>query len=137
MILLDTNVWSALNRPRQNPQVIEWFAGKEQQAWLSVIVIAEIRMGIENPAAEAKRDALTQWLADLETRYADRILAFDRNAAHVFGRLFAQRKLQQQETKLLDLQIAAQALAHDVQVATGNVRDFDWTGVKLIDPWAV
>ena len=137
MILLDTNVWSALNRPRQNQRVIEWFAGKEQQAWLSVIVIAEIRMGIENPAAEAKRDALTQWLADLETRYADRILAFDRNAAHVFGRLVAQRKLQQQETKLLDLQIAAQALAHDVQVATGNVRDFDWTGVKLIDPWAV
>lgn len=105
------------------------------EIWLSVIVIAEIRMGIENPAASAKRAMLSQWLADLETLYSDRTLQFDAAAAHVFGTLAAQKKLQKQETKLLDLQIAAQAIAAECPVATGNVRDFEWTGVKLINPW--
>ena len=135
MILVDTNVWSALNKPHRNIPIVEWVARHEQDIWLSTIVIAEIRMGIENPVASAKRDALTQWLADLETRYTDRILPFDRGAAHIFGQLAAQRKLQKQETKLLDLQIAAQAIAQQWPVATRNVEDFEWTGVKLINPW--
>ena len=135
MILLDTNVWSALNRPRQNPQVVDWVEAHAAEIWLSTIVIADIRMGIENPAAVAKRDRLTQWLSDLETRYADRILPLDLPSAHLFGQMAAQKKLQQQETKLLDLQIAAQALAHECPVATRNVSDFEWTGVRLINPW--
>jgi predicted nucleic acid-binding protein len=135
VILLDTNVWSALNRPRQHPRVADWFSEHESEAWLSIIAIAEIRIGIENPAAGPKRDMLTQWLTDLETRYAERILSFDQPAAHLFGQMAAQKKLQKQETKLLDLQLAAQALAHDCRIATRNVRDFEWTGVKLINPW--
>ena len=115
--------------------VVDWLVYHVQQIWLSTIVIAEIRIGIENPAAAAKREALAQWLADLETRYTDRILPFDRDSAHVFGQLVAQRKLQKQETKLLDLQIAAQGLAHGCSVATRNVKDFAWTGVTLVNPW--
>jgi toxin FitB len=98
-------------------------------------VIAEIRAGIENLDASKKREALEGWLADLEILYSERTLPLDSAAAHVFGTLIAQRKLAQQETKLLDLQIAAQALSRDCPVATRNVRDFAWTGVKLIDPW--
>ena len=124
-----------MNRPHQNPMVVDWLVYHVQQIWLSTIVIAEIRIGIENPAAAAKREALAQWLADLETRYTDRILPFDRDSAHVFGQLVAQRKLQKQETKLLDLQIAAQGLAHGCSVATRNVKDFAWTGVTLVNPW--
>jgi toxin FitB len=135
LILLDTNVWSALNRPQRYPKVIEWIALNDPSIWLSTVAIAEIRIGIENPAARPKRALLAQWLADLETRYAERILSFDLPSAHWFGQLVARTKLQKQETKLLDIQIAAQALAYDCPVATQNVRDFEWTGVKLINPW--
>lgn len=112
-----------------------WIAEQHHQIWLSVISVAEIRMGIENPAASAKREKLAEWLADLEVLYAKRILEFDLASAHVFGRLSAQKKLQKQETKLLDLQIAAQGIAHDYVVATRNVKDFEWTGVRLVNPW--
>lgn len=135
MILLDTNVWSALSRPRENPEATRWIARNAAQLWLSTIVIAEIRLGIENPRAASRRGALEQWLADLELGHRDRTLAFDAAAAHRFGALIAQRKLEKQETKLLDLQIAAQALSRDCPVATRNTRDFEWTGVELIDPW--
>ncbi|MFN3818897.1 PIN domain-containing protein [Blastomonas sp.] len=135
MILLDTNVWSVLRKPDGNRDIVHWMTERMADTWLSVIVIAEIRAGLENPSASHKRDALEAWLADLEILYAERTLPFDSAAAHVFGRLIAQRKLEKQETKLLDLQLAAQALAHDCPVATRNIRDFEWTGVLLIDPW--
>jgi hypothetical protein len=135
VILVDTNVWSALNRPASHPQVSIWFAANATQVWLSTIVIAEIRFGIENPTTAARRPALERWLADIELAHAGRTLSFDSAAAHIFGTLVARRKLQKQETKLLDLQIAAQAMAHDCPVATRNVKDFAWTGVALIDPW--
>ena len=135
MILFDTNVWSVLRKPDGHEPVANWIAAHMHEAWLSVIAIAEVRIGIENPDAAAKRDVLEQWLDDLEAICADRILDFDARSAHLFGALVARRKLQRQETKLLDIQLAAQALAHDCPVATRNVRDFEWTGVTLINPW--
>ncbi len=135
MILADTNVWSVSNRPQQHPRAADWIAMHAPQLWLSAIVIAEIRLGIENPKAAARRPALEQWLADIESAYADRTVSFDPAAAHIFGALVARRKLEKQETKLLDIQLAAQALARDCPIATRNTRDFEWTGVRLVDPW--
>jgi toxin FitB len=135
VIVLDTNVWSALNRPAQHPQVVEWIAAHLPEIWLSTIVIAEIRLGIENPKAAAKRADLTQWLTDIELACAERTLPFDSASAHIFGALTAQRKLQKQETKLLDIQLASQAIAHDCSLATRNVRDFEWTGATVVNPW--
>ena len=136
MILFDTNVWSALRKPRGQEHVVEWIEQRMDDAWLSVIVTAELRMGVENPKAAAKRPELQRWLEDLEILCADRTLDFDSRSAHIFGVLVARRKLQKQETKILDVQIAAQALANDCPIATGNVRDFEWTGVTVIDPWS-
>jgi toxin FitB len=135
VILLDTNVWSALNRPVQNAAACTWIERNAQHTWLSTIVIGEIRAGIENPKAASKRDFLERWLADIEIAYAERTLSFDSKAAHVFGTLIAQRKLEKQEAKLLDLQIAAQGLAYGAVIATRNVKDFDWTGVQVVNPW--
>jgi toxin FitB len=135
VILLDTNVWSVLPHAGRELRVESWIAERNALIWLSVFAVAEIRMGIENPVASAKRERLAEWLADLELLYAERILEFDLSSAHVFGKLVAQKKLQKQETKLLDLQLAAQALAKDMTLATRNVKDFEWTGVKLINPW--
>jgi toxin FitB len=135
VILLDTNVWSALNRPAQHPQVCEWISGHVPKIWLSTIVIAEIRAGIENPDAAARRADLERWLTDIELAYAERTLNFASDAAHIFGTLVARRKLERQDAKLLDIQIAAQGLANDCPVATRNVRDFEWTGVRVINPW--
>lgn len=135
MIVLDTNVWSVLPKPDDSRQVVDWIARHQRRLWLSTIVIAELRLGIENRRAAAKRARLELWLADLELVHSERILTFDAPDAHVFGKLIARGKLERQETKLLDLQLAAQAIARDVPVATRNLRDFAWTGVKLIDPW--
>lgn len=132
MIVVDTNVWSVLFSRRPDAQVVDWLAEHDAELWLSTIAIAEIRYGAELPRAAAIRPRLLAWLNALEDSYADRILPFDADMAHMFGALRARRP---EHTVLLDLQLAAQALARDGVVATRNVKDFAWTGVKLIDPW--
>lgn len=132
MILVDTNVWSELVSRRSDPGVIAWIGDHEPRLLLSVLVIAEIRAGYDKPRAKSFRPRLERWLAQLETNYADRIVPFDRHDAHIFGQLAAQRTL---GSNTLDVQIAAQAIARNVPIATRNVNDFAWTGVRLINPW--
>ena len=135
MILVDTNVWSEMTRDRAKPRVTAWLAAHRMQTWLSSLVIAEIRMGIESPKSGEKRPMLEAWLERLQEIHAERTLDFDTKAAYVFGRLAVHRTLHNLETKILDLQLAAQGIAHGVPVATRNRKDFAWTGVELIDPW--
>lgn len=132
MIIVDTNVWSVQFSRHPEPRVVDWLIAHDSDLWLSTIVIGEIRYGAELPEATAIRLRLVRWLDILEATYANRILPFDSNAAHVFGALRAQRP---ETTTLLDLQIAAQALARDCPIATRNTADFAWTGVRLINPW--
>jgi toxin FitB len=132
LIVVDTNVWSVLFSRRPDARVVDWLAEHEAQLWLSTIAIAEIRYGAELPQAHAIRSKALAWLEGLEMSYADRILPFEADAAHLFGALRARRP---DLSVLLDLQLAAQALSHDATIATRNIKDFAWTGVKLVDPW--
>jgi toxin FitB len=132
VILVDTNVWSELTKPAPSQRVCQWLIENDEALCLSVLVIAEIRRGLEMPKAANRRTDLLRWLNGLEATYAPRILPFDADAAHLFGALLARR---QGEATLLDLQIAAQAMAADMPVATRNGKDFARTGVALIDPW--
>ncbi len=112
--------------------MVEWLAQNEPQLHLSVLVIAELRAGYENPRALPIRPKLEQWLVELEAAFAGRIEAFDTRDAHVYGQLAAQRTI---GAKVLDVQLAAQAIARGMTVATRNVKDFAWTGVRLVNPW--
>lgn len=131
-MLVDTNVWSELTKPAPDPRVCRWLIEHDHALWLSVLVIAEIRRGLEMPKARPRRDSLLRWLNGLEATYGSRILTFDADAAHLFGALLARR---QGEATLIDLQLAAQAMAADMPIATRNGKDFAWTGAQLIDPW--
>ena len=134
MILVDTNIWSELTKQQSDPRVLAWLAKHEPDLRLSVIVIAEIRTGYELPRARQIRPMLELWLDGLIAAYSDRTEAFDTRDAQIYGQLAAQRT---EGSNTLDLQLAAQAIARNIPIATRNVRDFAWTGVKLIDPWAV
>ena len=132
MILVDTNVWSEATKANGSRKVVRWIETHREELWLSSIVIAELRAGIENPEAEPKRSGLEEWLKRLETANCDRLMLFDTTAAYVLAKLLLEKP---QDNKMLDTLIAAQAISHRCPIATRNVRDFEWTGVALIDPW--
>jgi hypothetical protein len=138
MIVLDTNVVSELMKSNPSAGVSAWLAGfgGDELATTSVTV-AEICAGIEVLPAGARRRGLQErWQQMLEQGFGDRIFAFDKQAAKVYGELFAQRERAGRPGNPFDLQIVSIARARGCAVATRNVRHFDDCGVEVINPWS-
>lgn len=100
--------------------------------YLSVLTLGEIRSGIERlrPRDPEQASLFDAWLAELRTRFAERILPVDERAADQWGRLNAAAP-----RKTVDSLIAATAHTHELTVVTGNTRDFAGCDVPLVDPW--
>ncbi len=132
MILLDTNVLSALRRPERVPTLVGWMrAQTESDLHLSAISIAEIErvaalQDRRNPRFAAD---LRTWLSTVERQYTDRVLPVDAEVGRLWGCLSA--RLGHSGN---DLWIAAIALVHDATLATGDA-DFAPTGVRLVNPF--
>ena len=133
--LLDTNVVSEFRkRERCDLGVAAWMSGVDPDAlFLSVLVIGEIRRGIERVRHRdpASAEALERWANRLVEGHADRILPVDGPIAEAWGRLDAAASL-----PTVDGLLAATALVHDLTLVTRNVRDFKRTGVACFDPFS-
>jgi predicted nucleic acid-binding protein len=133
MYLIDTNVLSALRRPDRAPQVANWLRSKpEDQLFLSVITLGEIDRGIaqqEDRNPPFARD-LRAWLDRTTLLFMDRLLPVGPEEARIWGRLSARLG-----HNGADLLIAATALAQGAIVVTGNVSDFEPTGVEIENPF--
>ncbi len=132
--LLDTNVVSELRkRERANLGVQTWIASVEdEQLFLSVLVVGELRQGIESVR---RRDAvsarnLDKWLRGLTHEFAERIISIDAEVADVWGRLNVPDPL-----PTVDSLLAATARVHKMTLVTRNTRDVQKTGVALLNPF--
>ena len=133
MFLLDTNVISGARRPERSAALSAWLNDQaEDQLFISTISLGEIERGIRqqekhNPEFAAD---LSVWIKRTTMLFRDRILPFSAEDARIWGRLSADIG-----HNGADLMIAATALAHHATVVTGNISDFEPTGVTLIDPF--
>ncbi len=133
IFLLDTDVLSTQRRPERAPRVSFWLKSKpEEDLFLSVVTLGEIERGIarqERRAPEFAAD-LRAWSDRTFRLFADRLLPFGPEEARIWGRLSARLG-----HSGADLLIAATALVHDAVVVTGNVSDFEPTGVETENPF--
>jgi predicted nucleic acid-binding protein len=132
--LLDTNVISELRKgKRAKRSVVEWFDGlADQEIYLSVLTIGEIRRGVESVR---RRDpdsgsALDSWLSRLTEVHRDRILQVDRAIAEEWGRMNVPDPL-----PVVDGLLAATARVVGLTLVTRNVGDVEATGIDLLDPF--
>jgi predicted nucleic acid-binding protein len=137
MIILDTNVVSALMRDPPDPAIIAWLDRQPPTLlWVTAITVLENRFGIARMPAGGRRDALAEAFErviadDLEGR----VLAFDSAAAEPTAALMARRQAEGRAGELRDSMIAGIALARRATLATRNVKHFDDAGLDIVDPW--
>ncbi len=137
MFVLDTNVVSELMRPAPDPVIASWVAAHATSSlFLTAVTEAELRFGLAVMPTGKRRDGLEAALERvLETGFANRVLPFDSAAARAFARIAAARRQQGRPTAEADCQIAAIARARGMAVVTRNTRDFENTGIDILDPW--
>jgi predicted nucleic acid-binding protein len=135
--LLDTNVISEWVKTQPNPRVVAWLREvDEEQVFLSVGSLAEIRRGVELMPLGKRRDRLFAWLTgDLPARFAGRVLDVDGRIAESWGTVLARGHKAGVNIGVFDALFAATAEAHGLTVVTRNVADFVELGVPLLNPW--
>jgi predicted nucleic acid-binding protein len=132
--LLDTNVVSEIRKKAPDPGVSAWLASvPDDELFLSVLVVGEIRQGIERLARRdlAQAEIFEQWLSLLVQAYGDHIVPITARVAEAWGRLNVPDPV-----PVVDGLMAATALVHDWTLVTRNVDDVASTGVRLLDPFA-
>lgn len=135
MYILDTNVISELRKGKANQaqQVRAWASELPMsQLYLSAITIMEMELGTQQME---RRDApqgvvLRRWVERILAEFEGQVLAFTGSTAMLCARLHVPNP-----RSFRDSMIAATALEHSFSIVTRNVRDFEATGVTIIDPW--
>ena len=132
--LIDTNIISEVRKgERCDPNVSSWYASIDDQGlYLSVLVIGEIRKGIEIVRARdpSRAQVIEKWLATVIAAFGDRILPIDEPIAEEWGRMNAKRSV-----PTIDGLLAATAIIHNMILVTRNTSDVDDLGAQVLDPF--
>ena len=131
--LLDTTVVSEVRKRPPHPAVVSWFDSvRTADLYLSVLVVGEIRRGVERLARrDADRAAAYEkWLIDLLAAHGDRVVPVTAEIADVWGRTGTPDPLPE-----VDGLLAATAIVHSWTLVTRNTADVARTGARLLNPF--
>jgi hypothetical protein len=133
-LLIDTNVISEVRKgERCNASVAAWYASiTDAELFLSVLVLGEIRKGIEQVRGREPRKAaaLEQWLLSIAEAFGERILPIDRSIAEEWGRMATQRSI-----PVIDGLLAATAKINGLTLVTRNAADVAGLGALVLNPF--
>jgi len=136
MIVVDTNVVSELMKPSPSPVIVAWIRTHPvADLYTTSVTQAEIGYGIERLPDGRRKDALRAAADDVFSTFSEQVLAFDTTAAVEYPGVVRRRDLAGAPIDGFDAVIASICRSHDATLATRNVRDFEGTGIVVIDPW--
>jgi toxin FitB len=137
MIILDTNVLSALMRHSADKKAVEWLDKQPRTSiWTTSITILEIRYGLQILPVGKRRSALIHTFEEvLVNKIEGRVAPFDTVAAQQAGDLMAVRHSQGRPGELRDTMIAGIVLASHATLATRNTSHFEDLSVPVVNPW--
>jgi predicted nucleic acid-binding protein len=138
VILLDTNVLSALMRDTPDPAVVQWLnAEAPSRIWTTAVTVYEIRFGLGRmPEGRKRRSLEAAFDALLRDDLPDRVAIMDRAAGDAAGSLAAARTARGRPVDIRDTLIAGIAIARSATIATGNLHHFEDLDVPVVNPWA-
>ena len=138
MFVIDSNVASELMRPVPTEAVEAWIGEHDaEDMYLTAVNEAELLYGVAIMPSGKRRKTLEAAMNRLLGHgFRGRILPFDSAATRVYAEIATKRRNAGRPIAEADCQIAAIARAHGAVLVTRNVRDFEGTGLVVIDPWS-
>ena len=133
LFLLDTCLLSEGAKPEIDPGVASWLGETSPAArFVSVLSLAEVQYGIRRLPPGKRRDGFARWYDEtLRPIFDLRVLPFEEADAMAWAKL----RIARPNSSLVDSQLAATAIVRGLRVVTRNVRDFDFEGVAVLNPW--
>jgi len=137
MIVLDTNVLSALMRKEPEAPVVKWLdAQPAASLWITAVTLMEIRFGLLTmPKGRRQNVLISAFELMLKTMIEGRIAPFDAEAGMHAANLMAQRKRKGRPVEVRDTMIAGIVLANRATLATRNTHHFADLPLTVINPW--
>ncbi len=137
MIVIDTNVLSELMRSKPEPSVLIWMDGYGRgELGITSITVSEILYGIGALSEGRRKRRLFEAAQRLfDEDFGGRIFAFDHLAAVEYADIVLHRDKLGNPISMPDAQIAAICRVSSHPLATRNIKDFENTGVSVINPW--
>lgn len=138
MIVLDTNVISEIFRPQPDARVVVWLESLTDDVAITAITLAELLSGVRRLPAGRRRTELARAIdAALQPyRNTRSLLPFDDDAAQAYADVLVGREHAGLPISMADAQIAAICRVNGATCATRNVKDFEETGIELVNPWS-
>jgi hypothetical protein len=136
VIVLDTNVLSALMRQTPDRQVIAWLDRQPRiSIWTTSVSVFEVRFGLRIMPAGKRRTLLVQAFEAMLEKLGGRVAPFDDAAAREAGDLMASRHKKGRPVDLRDTMIAGIVLARHATLATRNTAHFEDIAAAVVNPW--
>ena len=132
---VDTNVLSELAKPAPHPPVIAFLAKSDDTFWVPAIVVFEMEYGVTALPQGRRRRELDAAIGSILANFNNRILPLERAGAEWAARYRAQRHSAGRDIDVSDALIAGIAKAHNLPLATRNIRHFDGLDIPIVNPW--
>lgn len=137
MIILDTNVLSALMQQIPEPAVIAWLDRQPKSSvWTTAITLFEVQFGLQIMAPGKRRSSLAESFELLVEKIERRVASFDRHAAEAASALSASWHAKGRPGDLRDTMIAAIVISQHATLATRNTPHFADISASVVNPWA-
>ncbi len=133
--LVDTNVISEVMKASPSESVLNWLKLHEYDLFLSVVTVEELRFGELMMSQGKRKKKLHEMIDFVLEKYASRILIFDAVSAELCAEYHNQAIKSGRTPTFEDLMIAAIATTNECVLVTRNVRNFNYLGIELFNPF--
>ncbi len=135
--LLDTNVLSELRRPRPEPKVVAFISAQPLDLlYVSAVVFAQIRFGIEIVKDATRRAELKDWLTHkVRPMFEQRILPVSEDVLFKWRLLIEEGRRLGHPFSQPDLLIASTALQHGLTIVSRDTREYERARAPVLNPW--
>ena len=134
--LLDTCVLSEFVKPQPSQSLLNFISEhNDGDMYISSMTLAELHRGVVRMDDGKRKSDLIYWLDEIEESFKGRLLDFDSKVAVTWAKICTIAEKKGKKLSAFDSIIAAIASSNELVMVTRNVKDFEASGVEIINPW--